>query len=92
MRISTRYVVCLKNRHLAYQAYVVLELIGVIDASGMKSNRMHINKMMYADMADDTCFIRPFNGHSSPGIRCPESIYMRITDLSAPGGLRYSVH
>eukprot|EP00959_Pyramimonas_sp_CCMP1952_P083881 1754412-Pyramimonas_sp.AAC.1 len=48
--------------------------------------------MMYADMTDDTYFIRPSNGHSSLGIRCPESLYMRITDLSEPGVPRYFNH
>eukprot|EP00959_Pyramimonas_sp_CCMP1952_P396665 8311093-Pyramimonas_sp.AAC.1 len=35
----------LNNRHSAYQAYAVLELIGMIDESGMKTNRLQIKKM-----------------------------------------------
>eukprot|EP00959_Pyramimonas_sp_CCMP1952_P440136 9214524-Pyramimonas_sp.AAC.1 len=47
--------------------------------------------MRYSDMNYDTYFIRPSNGHRSPGIRCPESLYMRITDLSAPGAPRHFI-
>eukprot|EP00959_Pyramimonas_sp_CCMP1952_P246783 5158049-Pyramimonas_sp.AAC.1 len=55
----------------------------------MKKNRLQIKKMRYSDMIYDTYFIRPSNWHSSPGIRCPESLYLRITDLSAHGAPRY---
>eukprot|EP00959_Pyramimonas_sp_CCMP1952_P136322 2852569-Pyramimonas_sp.AAC.1 len=48
--------------------------------------------MRYPDMDCDAYFIRPTNGHSSPGIKCPESLYMEITGLSAPGAPRYFIH
>eukprot|EP00959_Pyramimonas_sp_CCMP1952_P160848 3363871-Pyramimonas_sp.AAC.1 len=41
--------------------------------------------MKYSSENHDAYFIRPSNGHSSPGIKCPEPLYTRITDLSAPG-------
>eukprot|EP00959_Pyramimonas_sp_CCMP1952_P129299 2703577-Pyramimonas_sp.AAC.1 len=81
----------LKDQHWAYQAYAVVELIGTIDESGMRKNRLQIKKIKYFDINYDTCFIRPTNGHSSPGIKCPESLYMRITDLSAPGAPCYFI-
>eukprot|EP00959_Pyramimonas_sp_CCMP1952_P172197 3597768-Pyramimonas_sp.AAC.1 len=34
-------------------------------------------------------FIRPSNGHSSPGIKCPESLYMRIRVMTIPGAPCY---
>eukprot|EP00959_Pyramimonas_sp_CCMP1952_P356379 7463417-Pyramimonas_sp.AAC.1 len=37
-------------------------------------------------------FIRPSNGHSSPGIKCLESLCMRITDLIMPGAPCYFIH
>eukprot|EP00959_Pyramimonas_sp_CCMP1952_P072663 1518279-Pyramimonas_sp.AAC.1 len=48
--------------------------------------------MKYPDMNYDAYFIRPTHGHSSPGIKCPESLYMRIADLSAPGAPCYFIH
>eukprot|EP00959_Pyramimonas_sp_CCMP1952_P393715 8249901-Pyramimonas_sp.AAC.1 len=71
--------------HWACRAYAALELIDMIDESGMKKKRLHVKKMRYPDMNYDTYFIRPTNGHSSPGIKCPESLFMKIIDLSAPG-------
>eukprot|EP00959_Pyramimonas_sp_CCMP1952_P065954 1376970-Pyramimonas_sp.AAC.1 len=65
----------LKDQHWACPAYAVLELIGMIDESGMKKNRLHIKKMKYSDMNCDAYFFRPSNKHSSPGIKCPESFY-----------------
>eukprot|EP00959_Pyramimonas_sp_CCMP1952_P261744 5473401-Pyramimonas_sp.AAC.1 len=47
--------------------------------------------MRHSDMTRDTYFIRPANGHSSPGIRCPESLYMRIVGLSALWAPRYFI-
>eukprot|EP00959_Pyramimonas_sp_CCMP1952_P371366 7776640-Pyramimonas_sp.AAC.1 len=35
----------LKNQHWAYQAHAVLELVGMVDESGMKQNRLHIKKI-----------------------------------------------
>eukprot|EP00959_Pyramimonas_sp_CCMP1952_P066833 1395358-Pyramimonas_sp.AAC.1 len=48
--------------------------------------------MRHSDTTYDTCFIRTTNGHSSPVTGRPESLYMRITGLSAPGAPRYSTH
>eukprot|EP00959_Pyramimonas_sp_CCMP1952_P393778 8251152-Pyramimonas_sp.AAC.1 len=56
----------LKGQQWACQAYAVLELIGMLDESGMEKNRLHIKNMKYSDMNKDTYFIRPTNGHSSP--------------------------
>eukprot|EP00959_Pyramimonas_sp_CCMP1952_P463724 9485421-Pyramimonas_sp.AAC.1 len=41
--------------------------------------------MRYSDMYYDAYFIRPTSGHSSLGIKCLEFLYMRISDISAPG-------
>eukprot|EP00959_Pyramimonas_sp_CCMP1952_P435648 9122601-Pyramimonas_sp.AAC.1 len=65
----------LQDQHWAYQAYAVLELMGMIDESVMKKYRLQIKKMKYSDLTYDTYFIRPTNGHSSPGIKCPASLY-----------------
>eukprot|EP00959_Pyramimonas_sp_CCMP1952_P271079 5667553-Pyramimonas_sp.AAC.1 len=40
----------------------------------------------------ETYFIRPSNGHSSPGTKCLASLYMGITGLTIPGALCYSIH
>eukprot|EP00959_Pyramimonas_sp_CCMP1952_P355617 7448293-Pyramimonas_sp.AAC.1 len=48
-----------KNRHWAYQAYAVLELIGMVDESGMKQTRLHMKKMSYSDTTCDASFARP---------------------------------
>eukprot|EP00959_Pyramimonas_sp_CCMP1952_P123574 2583436-Pyramimonas_sp.AAC.1 len=47
--------------------------------------------MRHSDMTRDTYFIRPTNGHSCSGIRCPESSSMRITGLSVPWAPRYFI-
>eukprot|EP00959_Pyramimonas_sp_CCMP1952_P237450 4962450-Pyramimonas_sp.AAC.1 len=36
--------------------------------------------------------LRPSNGRCSPGIKCPESLYSRVTDLHEPGARRYFKH
>eukprot|EP00959_Pyramimonas_sp_CCMP1952_P022225 467279-Pyramimonas_sp.AAC.1 len=33
--------------------------------------------MKYSSENHDAYFIRPSNGHSSPGSKCPESLYIR---------------
>eukprot|EP00959_Pyramimonas_sp_CCMP1952_P193799 4052468-Pyramimonas_sp.AAC.1 len=60
--------------------------------AGMRKNRIHIKKCKYASETHDAYFIRPSNGRSSPGIKCPESLYMRIADLTIPGVPGYTIH
>eukprot|EP00959_Pyramimonas_sp_CCMP1952_P072240 1508777-Pyramimonas_sp.AAC.1 len=82
----------LRNRHWACQASAVLDLIGMVDNTGMQKNRLQLKKCQCASEARETYFIRSSNGHSSPGIKCPESLYMRITDLIVPGAPGYFIH
>eukprot|EP00959_Pyramimonas_sp_CCMP1952_P173580 3627139-Pyramimonas_sp.AAC.1 len=58
----------------------------------MEKNRLHIKQMRHSGMDYDTYFIRPINGRSSPDTKCPESSYVRITDLSTLGAPRYFIH
>eukprot|EP00959_Pyramimonas_sp_CCMP1952_P013425 283175-Pyramimonas_sp.AAC.1 len=48
--------------------------------------------MKYPSEKYDADFIRPCNGHGSPGIKCRESLYFRDADLSAPGSPCYFIH
>eukprot|EP00959_Pyramimonas_sp_CCMP1952_P334069 6996242-Pyramimonas_sp.AAC.1 len=73
------------NQHWACQVLAVLDLIGMVLHTGMQKNRLQLNKCKYASESHDTYLIRPSNGHSSPGIRRPESWSMRITDVTVPG-------
>eukprot|EP00959_Pyramimonas_sp_CCMP1952_P409290 8577823-Pyramimonas_sp.AAC.1 len=81
----------LSNRHWACQALAVLNLIGVVDSAGMPKNRLHIKMCKLAAEMCETYFIVPSNGRSSPGIKCPESLYMRITDLTISGAPCYFI-
>eukprot|EP00959_Pyramimonas_sp_CCMP1952_P430381 9014230-Pyramimonas_sp.AAC.1 len=56
----------------------------MVDITGMQKNRPHIKKCEFATEMYETYFIRPSNGHSSPGIQRPESLYMRMADLTNP--------
>eukprot|EP00959_Pyramimonas_sp_CCMP1952_P386513 8100392-Pyramimonas_sp.AAC.1 len=62
------------------------------DNAGMQNNRLQLKKCQYASEAHETYFTRPSNGHSSPRIKCPESFYMRITDLIVPGAPCNLIH
>eukprot|EP00959_Pyramimonas_sp_CCMP1952_P278047 5812245-Pyramimonas_sp.AAC.1 len=39
-----------------------------------------------------TCYLRPSNAHSSPDIKCPESLHSRVPDLIEAGSPRYFIH
>eukprot|EP00959_Pyramimonas_sp_CCMP1952_P052574 1099227-Pyramimonas_sp.AAC.1 len=58
----------------------------------MTKNRLHSKRMRCSDMTCDAYSIRPTNGRCGPGLGCPESLYPRTTDLSAPGAPRYFTH
>eukprot|EP00959_Pyramimonas_sp_CCMP1952_P380522 7972179-Pyramimonas_sp.AAC.1 len=75
----------LSNRHWADQALTMLNLIGMVGDAGIQKNRPLIKKCKFATEMCETYFIRPSSGHSSPGIRCPGSLSMRLTDLTFPG-------
>eukprot|EP00959_Pyramimonas_sp_CCMP1952_P444897 9315866-Pyramimonas_sp.AAC.1 len=61
----------------------------MVDHAALPKNRLHIKKCKFATDTHDTYFIRPSSGRSSPGIKCPESLYMRIADLTIPGAPCY---
>eukprot|EP00959_Pyramimonas_sp_CCMP1952_P381928 8003437-Pyramimonas_sp.AAC.1 len=48
--------------------------------------------MKYSAMNFDTYFIRPTNGHSSPGIKCPGSLYIYRSWNSMEESIEYSQH
>eukprot|EP00959_Pyramimonas_sp_CCMP1952_P057761 1205626-Pyramimonas_sp.AAC.1 len=56
----------------------------MVDKAGMQKCRLQIKKCKFATEAHSTHFVRPSIGHSRPGIKCPESLCMRITDLTIP--------
>eukprot|EP00959_Pyramimonas_sp_CCMP1952_P238699 4987986-Pyramimonas_sp.AAC.1 len=51
---------------------------------------VHIKKCEFATEMCETYFIRPSNGHSSPGIKCLESFY--TADLTFPGAPGYFIY
>eukprot|EP00959_Pyramimonas_sp_CCMP1952_P118210 2471447-Pyramimonas_sp.AAC.1 len=61
-------------------------------SSGMQENRLQVKKLEFCGEARPTYFQRPTNGHSSPGIKCPESLCSRVTDLIDAGAPRYLMH
>eukprot|EP00959_Pyramimonas_sp_CCMP1952_P129211 2701827-Pyramimonas_sp.AAC.1 len=63
----------------------------MVSSTGMQKNRLNIKKCKFASETHDKYFIRPNNGHSSPGIKCPESLYMRMADLTIPGAPCYFI-
>eukprot|EP00959_Pyramimonas_sp_CCMP1952_P088716 1856299-Pyramimonas_sp.AAC.1 len=42
----------------------------MVGHAGMQKNRLQLKKCHYASEAREAHFIRPSNGHSSPGIKC----------------------
>eukprot|EP00959_Pyramimonas_sp_CCMP1952_P342697 7179545-Pyramimonas_sp.AAC.1 len=76
----------------ACQASAVLDLIGIVDSTGVQNNRPQVKKCQCASEARETYFIRPSNGHGSPGIKCLGSLYMRNTDLTVPEAPCYFIH
>eukprot|EP00959_Pyramimonas_sp_CCMP1952_P268037 5604378-Pyramimonas_sp.AAC.1 len=63
----------------------------MVDDAGMQKNRPQTKQCKFAAEMCETYFIRPSNGHSSPGIKYPESLYMRITDLTITGAPCYFI-
>eukprot|EP00959_Pyramimonas_sp_CCMP1952_P373384 7819520-Pyramimonas_sp.AAC.1 len=45
--------------------------------AGMQKNRLQVKKTILRGITCPTYNLRPSNGHSSPGIRHPESLYSR---------------
>eukprot|EP00959_Pyramimonas_sp_CCMP1952_P403860 8462684-Pyramimonas_sp.AAC.1 len=66
--------------------------MGKVDDAGMQKNRLQLKRMKYSSEKHDTYFIRPRAGRSSPGIKCPESLSMRISDLTVPGAPCCFIH
>eukprot|EP00959_Pyramimonas_sp_CCMP1952_P450279 9428128-Pyramimonas_sp.AAC.1 len=64
----------------------------MVGNAGMQKNRLQAQKCKFATETHPTYFLRPSNGRSGPGIKCPESLCMRITDLTTPGAPCYSIH
>eukprot|EP00959_Pyramimonas_sp_CCMP1952_P095944 2005979-Pyramimonas_sp.AAC.2 len=58
----------------------------------MQKNWLQVKKCMFATETHPAYFLRPSKEHISPGIKCPESLYMRITDLTIPGAPCYFTH
>eukprot|EP00959_Pyramimonas_sp_CCMP1952_P267331 5589365-Pyramimonas_sp.AAC.1 len=57
----------LKDQRWACQASALLGLMGMVDNTGMQKNRRQLKKMKYSSEKRDAHFLRPSNGHSSPG-------------------------
>eukprot|EP00959_Pyramimonas_sp_CCMP1952_P110271 2307197-Pyramimonas_sp.AAC.1 len=62
------------------------------DHSGVQKDRLQVKKSTFTGESHPTYFLRPSNGHSSPGIKCPESLYKRLADLTLPGAPCYFIH
>eukprot|EP00959_Pyramimonas_sp_CCMP1952_P254451 5314790-Pyramimonas_sp.AAC.1 len=58
----------------------------------MQKNRLQVKKPLLTGGSHPTYFLRPSNGPSSPGIRCPEPLCKRVTDQTSPGAPCYFIH
>eukprot|EP00959_Pyramimonas_sp_CCMP1952_P107929 2256692-Pyramimonas_sp.AAC.1 len=81
------------GRHWTYQALAVLKIRETVDnRTGVQKNRLQVKKIEFCGEARPTFFLRPSNGRSSPGVRCPESVHSRVTALAEAGAPRYFIH
>eukprot|EP00959_Pyramimonas_sp_CCMP1952_P189088 3955055-Pyramimonas_sp.AAC.1 len=55
-------------------------------------SRPQMKKLTFRGEARPTYYLRPSNGRSSPGIRCPESLRSRVADLNEAGAPRCFIH
>eukprot|EP00959_Pyramimonas_sp_CCMP1952_P304771 6378590-Pyramimonas_sp.AAC.1 len=55
----------------------------------MQKHRLQQNALKFPGESHPTYFLRPNNGHRSPGIKCPGSFCSRMTDVTAPGAPCY---